>query len=200
MDSASDIRRPPRRTSRRARSSVIVVLVVMAALTAGWPLIGRALNDHERVPDGTLLELGPDDNIAVLRVTGAGWALSKSESDPDSMYVLTRDGVDLVAGYVALTMPGEADELWAGLRKIQSVADENTRLGAPHTVTSAGGAQGVAGTLTRGGRTGTATVWLPPDLSYAVEITVLAGPGADPRASADAAAMVRSVAFPREAP
>ncbi|MGW2510132.1 hypothetical protein ACWC0A_12000 [Streptomyces scopuliridis] len=200
MDSASDIRRPPRRTSRRARSSVIGVLLVMAALTAGWPLIDRALNDHERVPDGTLLELGPDDNIAVLRVTGSGWALSKSASDPDTMYVLTRDGVDLVAGYVALTAAGRAGELWAGLRKVQSVADESTRLGAPHSVTSAGGAQGETGTLTRGGRTGTATVWLPPDLSYAVEITVLARPDADPRAAADAAAMVRSVAFPREAP
>ncbi|MGW6602304.1 hypothetical protein [Streptomyces sp. NPDC055036] len=200
MDSASDIRRPPRRTSRRARSSVIGVLLVMAALTAGWPLIGRALNDHERLPDGTLLELGPDEDIAVLRVTGAGWALSKAESDPDSIYVLTRDGVDLVAGYVALTAPREAEELWEGLRKLQSVGDENARLGAPHPVTSAGGAQGETGTLTRGGRTGTATVWLPPDMSYAVEITVLAGPDADPRVSADAAAMVRSVAFPQEAP
>ncbi|MGW6773828.1 hypothetical protein ACWGBX_25870 [Streptomyces sp. NPDC055037] len=200
MDSALDIRRPPRRTSRRARSSVIGVLLVMAALTAGWPLIDRALNDHERLPDGTLLELGPDDNIAVLRVTGTGWALSKSESDPDSMYVLTRGGVDLVAGYVALAAPGRAGELWAGLRKVQSVRDGNTRLGAPHPVTSAGGARGETGTLTRGGRTGTATVWLPPDLSYAVEITVLAGADADPRASADAAAMVRSVAFPQEAP
>ncbi|MFD7290340.1 hypothetical protein [Streptomyces sp. NPDC059863] len=200
MDSASDIRRPPRRTSRRARSSVIGVLLVMAALTAGWPLIGRALNDHERLPDGTLLELGPDDDIAVLRVTGAGWVLSKAESDPDSIYVLTRDGVDLVAGYVALTAPREAEELWEGLRKLQSVGDENARLGAPHPVVSAGGAQGETGTLTRGGRTGTATVWLPPDMSYAVEITVLAGPDADPRVSADAAAMVRSVAFPGKAP
>ncbi|MFJ9031931.1 hypothetical protein ACIRQP_26095 [Streptomyces sp. NPDC102274] len=172
----------------------------MAALTAGWPLIGLALNDHERLPDGTLLELGPDDNIAVLRVTGAGWALSKSASDPDSMYVLTRDGVDLVAGYVALTTPGQAGELWAGLRKVQSVPDGNTRLGPPHPVTSARGAHGETGTLTRGGRTGTATVLLPPDLSYAVEITVLAGADADPRVSADAAAMVRSVAFPQDAP
>ncbi|MER8070410.1 hypothetical protein ABTZ59_19190 [Streptomyces sp. NPDC094034] len=200
MDSATDIRRPSRRTSRRARSSVIGVLLVMAALTAGWPLIGRALNDHERLPDGTLLELGPDDDIAVLRVTGAGWALSKAESDPDSMYVLTRDGVDLVAGYVALTAPREVEELWEGLRKVQSVGDENARLGAPRPVTSAGGAAGETGTLTRGGRTGTASVWLAPDKSYAVEITVLAGPDAEPRVSADAAATVRSIAFPREAP
>lgn len=172
----------------------------MVVLTAGWPLIDRALNDHERVPDGALLELGPDDDVAGLRVVGEGWALSKSASDPDTMYALSRDGVDLVAGYVTLSAGARAGELWAGLRKVQSVADDDSRLGTPRPVTSIGGAKGETGTLTRGGRTGTATVWLPPDASYAVEITVLAKPSADTRASADATAMARSLSFPRAAP
>ncbi|MFJ1750757.1 hypothetical protein ACIOJD_31640 [Streptomyces sp. NPDC088116] len=192
--------RPPRRPERAARAPVLGVLTLMAALTAGWPLIDRALNDHEPVRNGAVLQLGPDDDIALLRVVGEGWELSKSASDPDTAYTLSRDGVDVVAGYVDLSGGGEAGELWSGLRKVQSVADGDSRLGGPRPVTGTRGAEGRTGTLTRDGRTGTATLWLPPDRSYAVEVTVLAKPRTGPRARADAAAMARGVSFPQGAP
>ncbi|RDG38399.1 hypothetical protein DVH02_09355 [Streptomyces corynorhini] len=172
----------------------------MAVLTGGWPLIDRALSDRERLPGGALLELGPASGTAVLRVVGEGWSLSKAQSDPSFSYALSRDGVDVVAGYVDLTTTeAGAGRLWTGLRRVQSVADADSRLGAPHSATSAGGARGSTGTLTRGGRTGTATVWLRPDETCAVEITVLAKPGAGADAMAEAMALVRGVSFPQEA-
>lgn len=192
--------RPPRRSNRAARAPVLGVLALMAALTAGWPLIDRTLNDHEPVRNGAVLELGPDDDIALLRVVGEGWALSKSASDPHSAYAFSRDGADVVVGYVDLSGGGEAGELWSGLRRVQSVADGDSRLGGPRPVTGTRGAKGRTGTLTRDGRTGTATLWLPPDRSYAVEVTVLAKPGTDPRVRADAMAMARGVSFPQGMP
>ncbi|MFF3751687.1 hypothetical protein ACFYYH_14695 [Streptomyces sp. NPDC002018] len=199
MDTAAVTRRPPRRLARPRRWAVLGVLFVMAALTAGWPLIDRAVADHEPVPAGAVLELGQGDDAALLRVTGAGWELSRSRSDPGSSYALSRDGVDLVAGYVDLSGSGDAGQLWTGLRKVLSVADAASRLGGPRPVTSAAGASGLTGPLTRPGRTGTATVWVPPDEDYAVEITVLTEPGTAAGTVADAAAVARSVAFPREA-
>ncbi|MEV7422326.1 hypothetical protein [Streptomyces sp. NPDC091212] len=185
---------------RRVLPLVVGVLFVMAALTAGWPLIDRALSDRERLPGGALLELGPSSGTAVLRVVGEGWSLSKSQSDPNSSYALSRDGVDVVAGYVDLTTTeAGAERLWTGLRRVQSVADAGSRLGEPHPVTSAEGARGSTGTLTRSGRTGTATVWLPPGEAYAVEITVLAKPRAGAGVVEEAMALVHSVSFPQEA-
>ncbi|MFI5756890.1 hypothetical protein [Streptomyces sp. NPDC051569] len=191
--------RPPRRSARTARWAVIGVLLVMAALTAGWPLIDQAVGDGESLPAGAVLELGPDDDTATLRVTGAGWVLSRSGSDPRARYALHRGGVDLAATYVALPATTDAARLWAGLRAVQSVADGGSRLGGPRRVTSAGGADGETGTLTRDGRAGSATVWPAPGGGYVVEVTVLATKEAGGRALADAAAVARSVTFPPEA-
>ncbi|MFI6697377.1 hypothetical protein ACIBJC_00085 [Streptomyces sp. NPDC050509] len=193
---------PPRagRSRRRTRRAVLGVVLVIAALTVGWPLIGGVLGDRERVPAGTALVLGPDDEVAVLRVTGHGWALSKSSSDPDMSYGLSRDGVDLAARYVPLTGTGDPGALWGGLRKVQSVADSGSRLGAGSRISGARGAIGRSGSLTGGGRAGSATVWLPPGRGYAVEIVVLARPGAMPGAVADATAMARGLTFPQGTP
>ncbi|QXE33159.1 hypothetical protein KQY30_01440 [Streptomyces sp. GMY02] len=199
MDTAAVTRRLPRRPVRPRRWAVVAVLLVMAALTAGWPLIDSVLADKEPVPSGTVLELGPGGSMAALRVTGAGWRLSKSRSDPDSSYALSRGGVDLVAGYVDLSSGASAGQLWTGLRRVLSVADEDTRLGGPRPVTSTAGATGLTGALTRENRVGTATVWVPPEQDYAVQITVLAEPGTTPGTVADAMAVARSVAFPQEA-
>ncbi|MEV7682028.1 hypothetical protein AB0O64_26280 [Streptomyces sp. NPDC088341] len=200
MDTAAVTRRQPRRLARPRHWAVLAVLLVMAALTAGWPLIDRAIADGEPVPAGAVLELGPDGSMALLRVAGTGWELSKSRSDPGSSYALSRDGVDLVAGYVDLSSGrGDAGQLWTGLRKVVSVADGAARLGGPRPVTSAAGARGLTGPLTRPGRVGTATVWVPPGEDYAVEITVLARSGTAPGTVADATAVAHSVAFPREA-
>ncbi|MFE3830824.1 hypothetical protein [Streptomyces sp. NPDC059092] len=205
MDRAPEDRRPPEdpphagRSRARPRLAVLGVLLVVAAPTAGWPLIDGVLGDRERVAAGTVLELGPDDEVAVLRVTGRGWALSKSSSDPAMAYALSRDGVDLAARYVPLTGAADPAALWSGLRKVQSVADSGSRLGAGRRIAGARGAIGRSGSLTGGGRAGTATVWLPPGRGYAVEIVVLARPGASPGAVADATAMARGLTFPRGA-
>ncbi|MFJ1647887.1 hypothetical protein [Streptomyces sp. NPDC088258] len=185
---------------RQVLPLVAGVLFVMAALTVGWTLIDRALSDRERLPDGALLELGPASGAAVLRVVGEGWSLGKSQSDPSSSYALSRDGVDVAAGYVDLaTTEAGVESLWTGLRRVQSVADPHSSLGAPRPVTSAEGARGSTGTLTRDGRKGTATVWLSPGEAYAVEVTVLAKPGAAAGVIAEAMALVHSVSFPQGA-
>ncbi|AXG82071.1 hypothetical protein [Streptomyces paludis] len=189
-----DTGHPPRRTA----PVVAVVVLVMAALTAGWQLIDRALNDRQPLPRGAVLELGPDP--ALLRVADDGWSLSKSRSDAGSSYVLTRAGVEVAAVYVGLTEAAGPGELWAGLRRVQSVADGGSRLGAPRAIVARSGARGRTGTLTRDGRTGTATLWLPPGGGYAVEITVLARPDAGAGAVRAATALAHSVSFPRQGP
>ncbi|MFE4061973.1 hypothetical protein ACFXP3_37805 [Streptomyces sp. NPDC059096] len=207
MEYAPAARRPPeeppeavRRGNARPWYPVLGVLLVVVALTAGWTLVDAALDDRERIAAGSALVLGPDDEIALLRVEGHGWALGRSASDPDMAYALSRDGVDLTARYVPLTGTGDPGTLWAGLRKVQSVADSGSRLSAGHPLTGARGAIGRSGSLTGAGRAGSATVWLPPGRGYAVEIVVLARPGAAPGAVADATAMARGLTFPQGAP
>jgi hypothetical protein len=199
MDSASLPWRSPLRSSGSREWTVAAIVLVMAALTVGWPLIDRTLDDNESVPDGAVLQLGPGNDTAALHVVGEDWLLSKSASDPDMSYDLFRGGVDVVADYVDLIGPSDAEQLWSGLRKVQSVVDSDSRLGAPRLVSSTAGAKGVTGALSRDDLTGTATVWVSPGGDYAVAITVLAGPDADPGASAEGRALVRSVAFPGEA-
>jgi hypothetical protein len=176
-----------------------VVLLVMAALTAGWPLIDRAVADGDPLRDGSVLRLGPGDSTATLRVTGGPWELNASDSNPDSDLTLSSGGVDVDADYVGLAERANAAELWSGLRRVQSVADENSRLGVPRPVRSTGGARGLRGTLSRDGRTGTATVWVAPGGDYAVSVSVLAVPGVADRSLLEGMALANSVTFPRGA-
>ncbi|MGW2256431.1 hypothetical protein ACWCXE_00895 [Streptomyces sp. NPDC001780] len=194
MDNTSALGHPPPQ-GPRDRRRIVAIALGMVTLTAGWPLISLALSDREPVRQGTVLWLGPGRESAALRIVGDGWQVRKAESDPDVSYALSLDGVDLVARYVALASRTGARRLWAGLGRVQSVADQDSHLGGPRPVTSSGGASGLTGALARDGRAGTATLWLPPGASYAVEVTVLAKPGAGPRARADASATARSVAF-----
>ncbi|QIQ01112.1 hypothetical protein [Streptomyces liangshanensis] len=198
MVDAPVTRRPPAPPSRSTRWAVAGILLVVLALTVGWSLADGALDDDEPVRDNTELVLGPGDDTLVLRVVGEGWQLSKAGSDTGSGLSLSRDGVDFTASYVAvpLTTTADAGELWPGLRRIQSAVDSDSVLGPPTTATSAGGAPGATGTLRRDGRAGRAAVWVSPGQDYAVEITVLAEPDADPGALSDGLAQSREVAFP----
>ncbi|MEV7091038.1 hypothetical protein AB0O07_35135 [Streptomyces sp. NPDC093085] len=204
-DSAPATRRPhrwPARPRRRGRTwrPVLAVTLVVAALTAGWPLIAATLGDRQRLAAGQTLRLGPDDEVAVLRVAGHGWGLSKSASNPDSDYTLSRDGVGLAARYVPLAGTSDPGALWEGLAKVQSVADSGSRLGPARPLPGVPGALGRTGTLTGGDRTGSATLWLAPGRGYAVEIIVQAGPGAAPGAVADATAMAHGLTFAQGTP
>ncbi|NEA40759.1 hypothetical protein G3I42_16055, partial [Streptomyces sp. SID11385] len=70
---------------------MFLALATVVALVAGWPLVARALPDKEGVRDGARLTIGPEGaGRVVLRVRGGGWELSRSSSDPDSGYLLSR--------------------------------------------------------------------------------------------------------------
>jgi hypothetical protein len=174
---------------RRAWPVVLAVLALMALLAGGWPLVSSWLPDGEDLPADIGLRLGPDPETAArLPLAGTGWRLSKSASNPDQQYALRHGTVGLEATYVQLEEPADADELWAGLRKLGELS--GATIGTPTAVRGTDGLAGESAPLTEDGLTGTVTVFVHPDRAYAVVLRQLARPGAT---DADRAAVRGSV-------
>ena len=169
---ATGARRP-----RRAWPIVVAVLAGMALLAGGWPLISSLLPDSEAVPAGVGLRLGPDPaESALLPLAGDGWRISKSESNPDQRYALRHGAVGLEASYVQLEQPADADGLWDGLRKLGELSDST--FGPPAPARSARGLPSEEASVTEDGLTGTVTVYVHPDRSYAIVLKELGRPDA----------------------
>lgn len=165
-------------------------LAMIAFLTFGWLLIGRALPDAQPVTAGTRLAFGSDDE-AVTVVGAPGWELSRSASVVGQTYQLTRGDVELTMAYTSL--PAGDIDVWSGLSKVVRVAGGT--LGPAQPATTAGGVAGQTGSLHQSGETGVATVFVAPAGDYAIESTVLGKPGASPADRAAATEIVRSLTF-----
>lgn len=191
---------PGPRTPPGARASAVFLsLAVVVALTAGWPLVARALPDGQRLAPGRLLHLGAAASERVsLRVTDGGWQLSRAASDPDTGYLLSREGVRLRANRVGLVQPQDAARLWPGLRKVLLTADRTARLGTPRAVRSDSGRPGQTGAAAQGGRSGRAFTFASPERDYGLSVVVLAGAGADPDALRAGYALARTALFAGE--
>ncbi|MFE9248952.1 hypothetical protein [Streptomyces sp. NPDC007088] len=181
------------------RTAAFLAFSTVAALTAGWPLVARAVPDGEGLGAGQVLRLGPISTQRVsLRVTGVGWRLSRDRSDTGTDFVLTRDGIRLRASRVGLTRPQDADRLWTGLRQVLRASDGGARLGAPRVVRTDTGRAGQTGSVSEGGRSGRAFAFASPARDYGLQVVVLGEPGADAGALREGYALARTAVFARE--
>jgi hypothetical protein len=152
----------------------VLVIIVMATLTAGWPLLNRAVSDRQRIaPDSTLI-LGPSQSAAAAITVGPGWSLVTSQTDPHEDYALRRGVVALTMTYVSLLNGRQVTDLWAGLRMILKISHPGVSLGPPAAFTTSSGRRGLIGTLSSPAIFGTATVVAAPRHGFAVEMILIA--------------------------
>ena len=165
------------RGPRRAWPIVVAVLVGMALLAGGWPLISSLLPDSEnRAGRRRPAARARSGGAALLPLAGDGWRISRSESNPDQQYALRHGAVGLEATYVQLEQPADADGLWDGLRKLGELSDST--FGPPAPARSARGLPSEEASVTEDGLTGTMTVYVHPDRSYAIVLKELGRPDA----------------------
>jgi hypothetical protein len=184
--------------SRRIRELVLVVAVV-AALTAGWPLINLAVSARQPVPAGRTMSVGPNTAQSARFTVGRGWSVQTSATDPRQEYFLRHGAEQMSLMYVTLASPAEAVHLWAGLRKIVRLGNSSARLGKPTLITSARGRKGLTGLLTEDGRRGRATIYPAPRGNFAIEMISVGPQGASPAGLAAALRVALSVMFPAAA-
>ena len=184
--------------SRRIRELVLVVAVI-AALTAGWPLINLAVSDRQPVPAGRTMSVGPNTAQSARFTLGPGWSVQSAATDPRQEYVLRHGAEEMSLMYVTLASPAEAVHLWAGLRKVLSLGDASARLGKPRQITSARGRKGLTGLVTEDGRRGRAMIYPAPAGNFAIEMVSLGPRGAPPAGLAAALRVALSVMFPAAA-
>ncbi|MEU0934378.1 MULTISPECIES: hypothetical protein [unclassified Embleya] len=159
---------------RRARWwGPLAVAAVLVLLAGGWPLIGSWISGDERITTGTVFRVGPDGHRAWFRV-GSGWTLDQAATTPSRVFVLRHGDVDLSIAYISLPRAEDADALWSGLRRTIRVGDPHARLGPPAPLIADAGAQGMAGTLIRGGDTGRAVIYPGPEDAFAIRLLALA--------------------------
>ncbi len=175
---------------------LVIVVAVMAALTAGWPLLNLAVPDLQTLAAGTKLTVGPKPSESAQFTVGPGWSLVRSQSNPRRGYSL-RDGAAQVSiSYVALASGARTTALWTGLREILQVSHPGARLGKPSPITNGQGAKGVASLVAAGGLYGTATIFARPSRRYAIEMIMLSPGNESLIGRAAARRVVRSLRFP----
>ena len=188
----------PEADSVRVRWLVLVV-VVMVGLTAGWPLLDRAVANRQPVAAGTQ-SIGPGPANSARVTVGPGWTMAPAQSNPRLEVSMSRGAVNMSATYVRLPAGWHAAQLWAGLRNTLRIRRPGTRLGPSVVTTTAHGLTGLAGVLVAGNLSGTATIFPAPSRRFAVVMLLLAPRHARPVDMAVARKMVRSMRFSRASP
>jgi hypothetical protein len=167
----------------------------MLALTVGWPAISRAVSDNQPVAAGQPLTIGPSGAHAATFTPGRSWVVHSAETDPILRWSLSDGPVDVTVIYVLVISPSQDARLWTGLASTLLLGDGSARLGPAATLTTAGGANGLTGTVTAHGYAGQAAVFARPADDFAIEI-VGVGPVRDGAAArADTALVARSLRF-----
>ncbi len=190
-------RRPPGLMSSSRIRALLTVIAVMVALTAGWPLLNLAVSDHQPLPAGARLSVGPNRAHSARFMVGAGWSMISSQSNPRHGYSLRRGPVAVSVKYVTLSSKSQAGSLWTGLQSILRAANASARLTKPALVTDAQGGMRLTGFITENGRWGTATVFSNPAGGFAIEMVVLAPRRAISASRAEARQLVRSMRLSR---
>lgn len=181
--------------SRRVRW-LIAVISVMAALTAGWPLISLAVSDNHPASAGRPLTIGPDSTHSAQFTPGRGWVIRSAETDPHQVWTLRRGPVDVLVTHVWLATASQAGQLWPGLADILRLDNPSARLGKPAVLTSPQGDKGLTGTVTENGGAGQAAIFPGPTGNFAIEIVSMAPVRDTPAARSAALRVVRSLRFP----
>lgn len=170
--------------TRRAGPGWIAVGVAVAMIvlvTAGWSLVNTLIPGKTPVTAGQELALGGDGTTrAGLVVPEDGWEMDVAASHPGQSYRLEHGSLVLDVG-----QPGESeaapgtDRRWEGARRVLRSQAPSTEIGAPATVVSADGTEGLAADVSRSQGPGAVVLFPAPGDSYAVRM-VLQGTDGDP--------------------
>jgi len=184
---------PPRRRSLPRWLGVAAILVVIALITAGWPVINSWISDRQDLPDGTVLRIGSGTERATVRLSGSGWQVSKSQSDPLRSYDLRHGAVQLTIDYASLLSAKDARNVWAGATRLVEVS--GGRVGTVEKTHTRRDVPGQTATLVQQGDLGRLTTYVAPDKMYALQFVELGPTDAPVADRAAAQAVVRDVTF-----
>jgi FtsP/CotA-like multicopper oxidase with cupredoxin domain len=178
---------------------LIAVVGVMAVLTAGWPLVSRAVSANQPSAAGQVLTIGPGGSDSAQFDPGPGWVINSAISDPLQAWRLARGPVNVTVLYVTLLNPSQAGRLWSGLGNILRLGDPSARLGRPVALAGAPAGAGQTGPVTENGHAGQVAVLPDAAADFAVEVVSAAPAGDSAAARATTALVVRSLRFPARA-
>jgi hypothetical protein len=175
---------------------LVIIIAVMALLTAGWPLLNRAVANHQRLAAGSKLVVGPGKKNSAVVTVGPGWLLQPGETNPRLVYLLQRGPATLTIAYASLVNNRQVDDLWAGMRQVVALRHPGATLSPPLPIRTVHGYEGDFGLVQAPRMVGTAAVFAGPSRRYAVEMLMVI-PRGTPRLSLLAAQRImRSVLFP----
>lgn len=173
---------------------LVIVVAVMAALTAGWPLLNTAVANRHPLAAGSRLTVGTRPSSGVVTV-GAGWSLLSEQSNPTQGYLLQRGNLQLSIRHVGLLNRAQLPQMWRGLRLILSVSNPGIRLSKPAFITTRRGLHAVTVVVTSRRQIGTATIVRGPSGNFGIEMLALAPRGTSPALHAAAARVMVSLMF-----
>jgi hypothetical protein len=173
-----------------------IIIAVMAVLTAGWPLLNRAVSDHRRLAPNTRLAIGPSHKNGAIVTLGPGWTMRAGETNPRLVYTLQRGPLILSITYATLINNRQIDDLWAGLREVVQVGHPGATLSVPVSVRTIHGSAGDIGLVKAPDLVGTASVFAGPSRRYAIEMIVAEPKGAARLNLVAAQRIMRSLIFP----
>jgi hypothetical protein len=150
-----------------------IVVAVMALLTAGWPLLNKAVADQHSLAAGSRLTVGASPSSGVVTV-GAGWSLLSAQSNPTQGYLLQRGKLDLSITHVGLVNRAQLPQMWRGLLLILSVSHPGIRLSKPVLITTRHGVHAITGVVTSRRLIGTATIARSPSGNFGIAMVALA--------------------------
>ncbi|HTA01964.1 MAG TPA: hypothetical protein VK802_16390 [Streptosporangiaceae bacterium] len=171
-----------------------IVVAVMALLTAGWPLLDKAVADQHPLAAGSRLTVGASPSSGVVTV-GPGWSLLSAQSNPTQGYLLQRGNLNLSIMHVGLVDREQLPQMWRDLLRLLSVSNPGIRLSKPAFITTAHGLHAVTGGVTGSRQIGTATIVRAPSGNFGIEMVALAPRRTSPAMHAAAARVIFSLMF-----
>jgi hypothetical protein len=175
---------------------LVIVIAIMAVLTAGWPLLNRAVTDRQRLAANSRLVVGPSEKNSATVTVGPGWQLRAGETNPRLMYLLQRGPAMMTIAYASLVNNRQVSDLWAGMREVVEFHHPGATLSGPLPIRSVHGATGEFGRIKGLDMVGTAAVFAGPSHRYAVEMLIVIPRGSPQRNLLAARRIMLSVLFP----
>jgi hypothetical protein len=191
---ADETGRSPAPSTTRVRLRWLgIVVAVMAALTAGWPLLNSAVANRQPLARGAEVTIGSGRASSGTVTVGPGWFVQPMESNPGLQYVLRKGAIVLYLRHVSLVGRTELSSMWRGMRQVVSVTNPGSVLSAPVSTTLPNGLRAVTGTVSGPQLVGTFTIVPGPSGKFAITMIVLAPRRTSTALRAAAGQVVRSL-------
>jgi hypothetical protein len=175
---------------------LVTIIAIMAVLTAGWPLLNRAVANRQGLAANTKLVVGPNQRSSAVVTLGPGWLLRAGDTNPRLAYLLQRGAATMTIAYASLVNNRQVSDLWMGMRGVIALHHPGTTLSPPLPIRSIHGAAGDFGVVQGPGLAGTAAVFAGPSRRYAVEMLIVIPKGSARANLLAAQRIMRSVLFP----